>query len=312
MPNFWGFLIGFILWGAKAAFTSGTFEAIVYDELKAMGKEDAFTKVYGRTSSVATLAMGLAALLSVAAFQFGGYQLVLAICVISNAIATLALMTIKEVPIAKSTGETRMFDLTKKGIKDILGKKELLIIVVFTALIASISTPIEEYMSLLVVDAGLAVIYLGLFAAALSLMEMLGGLIADRFEKANEKLHYFLVILSGIMMLVAALLMNEITVLLLVLEAILNPVVGVIFEGKTQKLTSSEVRATTSSIRGFLSRLGSIIIILIVGFIAQYSSYKEAFIFLSSLSLIVGITFLVYTYLKISKQRRTKGTNLKS
>ena len=30
-PTFLGFLIGFILWGTKSAFTSGTFQALVFD-----------------------------------------------------------------------------------------------------------------------------------------------------------------------------------------------------------------------------------------------------------------------------------------
>src|ERR1700684_453103 len=33
-PHFWGFLVGLVLWGVKSAFTSGTFEALLYDELK--------------------------------------------------------------------------------------------------------------------------------------------------------------------------------------------------------------------------------------------------------------------------------------
>ena len=37
-PGFWGYLIGFILWGVKSALVSGTFEALLFDELKAEGR----------------------------------------------------------------------------------------------------------------------------------------------------------------------------------------------------------------------------------------------------------------------------------
>ena len=36
-PHFWGFLLGFVLWGTKSALSSGTFEALICDELKRFG-----------------------------------------------------------------------------------------------------------------------------------------------------------------------------------------------------------------------------------------------------------------------------------
>ncbi len=33
-PNFLGFLVGFLCWGIKSALTSGTLQALIYDELK--------------------------------------------------------------------------------------------------------------------------------------------------------------------------------------------------------------------------------------------------------------------------------------
>ena len=302
-PNFWGFFVGFILWGAKAAFVSGTLEAFIYDELKAMDKESLYTKIYGRLSSISTFSVGLAALLTFFVFNFGGYPLVLLTCVISNGIATLILFTMKEVPLTKSTGEKKMFKLAQNGFKEILNKKDLLIIVIFTALIAAIATPIDEYTNLLVVEAGLKVEFLGIFTAASSFLMILGGLIADKFENFNEKFHYFLVVLSGSLFLVAALLMNQITILLFLIEITFVPIVDVIFEGKSQKLISSEMRATVSSIRTFLGRIGSVIIIFIIGIISQSSGYKGGFIFLAALSLMIGIGFMGFSYFKEKKTR---------
>ena len=45
-PHFWGFLAGLVLWGVKSAFTSGTFEALLYDELKAQGRAHDYTRIY--------------------------------------------------------------------------------------------------------------------------------------------------------------------------------------------------------------------------------------------------------------------------
>ncbi len=52
-PGFWGFLLGFVLWGIKSALPSGTFE-LVYDELKRFGREAEFVKVNGRSLAFST------------------------------------------------------------------------------------------------------------------------------------------------------------------------------------------------------------------------------------------------------------------
>jgi len=47
-PEFWGFLVGFVLWGIEGALGSGAFEALVYDELKRFGRQDEYARVMGR------------------------------------------------------------------------------------------------------------------------------------------------------------------------------------------------------------------------------------------------------------------------
>lgn len=41
------FVCGFALWAISEAFTSGTEEGLIYDNLKSDGYEESFTKVYG-------------------------------------------------------------------------------------------------------------------------------------------------------------------------------------------------------------------------------------------------------------------------
>ena len=53
-PHFWGFLLGFVLWGTKSALSSGTFEALICDELKRFGHEADFVKVDGRSLAFCT------------------------------------------------------------------------------------------------------------------------------------------------------------------------------------------------------------------------------------------------------------------
>jgi MFS family permease len=47
-PDFTGYLLGFVLWGAGSSLVSGTAEAYVYDSLTAVGAQNSFARVYGR------------------------------------------------------------------------------------------------------------------------------------------------------------------------------------------------------------------------------------------------------------------------
>ena len=51
VPSFWGFLLGFVLWGVKTATQSGTFEALVYDEVTAQDRQDEYVRVIARAQS---------------------------------------------------------------------------------------------------------------------------------------------------------------------------------------------------------------------------------------------------------------------
>jgi MFS family permease len=50
-PSFWGYLIGFVLWGFMIACSSGATSAFLRSELEAKGKESKFTKYYGVTAA---------------------------------------------------------------------------------------------------------------------------------------------------------------------------------------------------------------------------------------------------------------------
>lgn len=73
-PSYWGFLTGFVLWGIKSALIHGTFEALVFDELKAEGEEGQYAKVMSRVRALAFLAILLASAAASLAVLLG-YQI---------------------------------------------------------------------------------------------------------------------------------------------------------------------------------------------------------------------------------------------
>jgi len=75
VPTFSGFATGFVLWGLSSALSSGTFQALAYDELVAVGARHQYARVIGIGTSAALAAMALATLLATPLVAVGGYVL---------------------------------------------------------------------------------------------------------------------------------------------------------------------------------------------------------------------------------------------
>jgi MFS family permease len=60
VPDFTGYLAGFVIWGASSSLVSGTAESYLYDALAGRGEGDAFARVYGRGMAAASLGIATA------------------------------------------------------------------------------------------------------------------------------------------------------------------------------------------------------------------------------------------------------------
>ena len=75
-PSYLGFALGFVLWGVAGALRSGTFEALLYDELTVRGESRAYARVIGYTRSASEFSAVLAILAATPLYLWGGYELV--------------------------------------------------------------------------------------------------------------------------------------------------------------------------------------------------------------------------------------------
>jgi len=90
-PTAAGFAAGFALWGLSSALSSGTFQALAYDELAAMGARNEYARVIGVGTSLALVAMAAATLLAAPLVALGGYALTgwvsVAVCAVQFLVA---------------------------------------------------------------------------------------------------------------------------------------------------------------------------------------------------------------------------------
>jgi MFS family permease len=76
VPSYGAFAAGFVLWGASGALMSGTFQALLYDELAACNAASHYARLMGWANSLAMVATLVGTALATPLFVVGGYTLV--------------------------------------------------------------------------------------------------------------------------------------------------------------------------------------------------------------------------------------------
>lgn len=288
--NFWGFLAGFILWGASSALTSGTKEALLYDELAKLEKLSLYAKINGRMEALG-LAATVIAYLTASALASYGYTPLLIASVAAQAASLLAIMLLPNSKRIESTGETGYFEYFKEGILNAVKQPAVILILVFIGLTAL--GAIDEYFSLLLREKNFDNSQIALWSAIITAFGIGGSLIAHKLE--NKKLPLELLLIFWVGLLFAALVFSGIaTPIFLGLFIMLYYILKVVFTARLQHVVTDKTRATTTSVGGFLEELFAIIAFGIVGFVAGEQNYQQSLKILVVVIVVASILFWIF------------------
>ncbi|MEV0334769.1 MFS transporter [Nocardia sp. NPDC050717] len=109
-PSFAGFGIGFVLWGIAGALASGTFEALIYDDLVARGEPSAYARIMGWTRAAQESTVLFAILAGAPLFALGGYALVGWVSVGVGVLHILTAVALPSPPVAISASAVDELD----------------------------------------------------------------------------------------------------------------------------------------------------------------------------------------------------------
>lgn len=298
MPDFWGFLIGFILWGIKSAFTSGTLESFVFDELKTRKQEDRYAQVLGRLQSLGYLAILFSGLGASLAVNFG-YSFVLAISIISLAISTMSIYLVPDVKAVTSTEEKKYFDLLRKGLRISIRNTSILRIIVFISLAQALFGALDEYWSIFANETGLAKSGLGIFFIMYGLVQVIASSIAYKFQNKSTLFFELLFLVNGVFLIMAAYFYTVPFLLLLLGLSFLFKLIDVVMQSKLQhQVKDEDVRATITSVKGFFVELAVLGLYLTVGLISKEFGYQSAFISIGFIISLIGLAYLGFNLIK--------------
>lgn len=108
-PTFAGFALGFLLWGIAGALESGTFEALIYDDLVARGEPSAYASIMGWARGAQEGTVLVAILAAAPLFAWGGFPLVGWVSVGIGVLHTLTAFALPAAP--RSISATAVDDL---------------------------------------------------------------------------------------------------------------------------------------------------------------------------------------------------------
>ncbi|MEV4411887.1 MFS transporter [Catellatospora sp. NPDC049609] len=259
-PTYPGFAIGFVLWGVRSAISSGTKEALLYDELRAIGAQARYTALAGRAATVAMLSMLAASALAAPAYAVGGYGLVAAASVLACLGSAAAALALPERPRAgevhEHAGLRAYLHTLRSGVAEVRADRRVWHVVLIAAAVPSLSA-LDEYGPLLVRDLGVATAGVPLVIAAMIAAMAIGSALAERW-RATPAAVGATIAAAGVCLAVGALAGGLWGLVPLAICFGLLQLTRVLTEAALQGAMSGRTRATVLSVAGFGAELGAL------------------------------------------------------
>ena len=252
-PAFPGFALGFVLWGLGGALSSGTLEALVFDELEAHGRSADYARVTGRAGTVAILAMLAATLLAAPAYAVGGYRLV---GLASIAVTTLGGLLALRLPETMGTGEGAdpYLRTLADGLREAVRDRRIAWAVAVAALVPGFSA-LDEYLPLLARDHGAPTPAVPLLFALTALAMAAGSALAARHPALGSR-PLAGVVTAAAILLAAGALIRDLSGMVAAAAAFgLLQFAMVQAETRLQHAITGRARSTVLSVAGFASEV---------------------------------------------------------
>lgn len=182
-PGFPAFAAGFVLWGAASAMQSGTLQALVYDELAAIGAEHGYQRLTA-TASVSGLvcaAVGTAA--GAPLYLLGGYLAVglasVGTALVAGGVALSFPPRPRVAPADGPSGILAWAAMLRSGVAEAARVPPVRRLVILAALLPSM-TALDEFFPLVALDAGASAALIPLLVLLPALGQVVGGGTAGR------------------------------------------------------------------------------------------------------------------------------------
>jgi len=282
--NFILIALAFFFCGLSYTFESGSGEALVYDSLIFLKKEDDYMKVNGKKevlfqlgSSISLFVGGYIAMVS--------FNLTFEITALFYFLALMVILLMHETPLAKRkkhhSFKDMMIEHYVKSTKVVFQSKRLLYLIIIGAMMAAPITVLFMYLQNYLNLLGYSYFIIGVLLGVHSLLAAFGGILAYKLEKKYQERKILIIVPLLMTVSFWLILVDEIIFLPFIFLGFLDSIFYVVLTGYINKIIPSETRATALSFSGLMFSIIMIIIFPIIGMIGDLYSLKISFFILA-------------------------------
>jgi MFS family permease len=267
-PTFAGFAAGFVLWGLSGALMSGTFEALLYDELSAVGATDAYAGLLGWANTAALAATLVATAVAAPLHAWGGYAAVgwvsVGVALVHGGLAW-SLPSAPKVEEADGTtgfdgGATflrRYLEMLRGGVGEATGRAPVCRLLVIAAALYGL-TAYDEYFPVVAGEHGASTEQAALLVALTVSGQLAGSALAGRMASVSRRGMTTIVASSAALIAMGALAGHPVGFLAIAAGYGLMESASIVAEAKLQDVITGPARATVTSLSGLVSEVGAL------------------------------------------------------
>ena len=259
--------------------------------LKQRGQADRYLQILGRARSMDAFAFLGAAGASAALAGFG-YGPLVAVSMASSILGVFAALALPKAPPAISGETIGHFQRIGDGLRLVAARRDVAAVILFAGLVWALGPGLQEFWPVFGQGVGLSLSTISLIVGVQFIIEAAANLAAHRLRGGRTAWLYGLFVLSGLMLVAAALWRQAPAMALLVAYSGVMRLLDAIFEGRLQSLIPSERRATIGAVKGLVVQAGMMSLFAGIGWAAHVSSYNTAFLACGIAVTLIGLAWL--------------------
>ncbi|MGN6576439.1 MAG: MFS transporter [Nocardioides sp.] len=264
-PGYAGFAAGFVLWGLSSALMSGTFEALVFEELDGAGQAASYPRLMGHAHALAMTANLLATVSAAPLMAWGGYALVgwtsVAIAVVQAALALTfprrgrpRAHAVHDLAVQTERIAVRYVAMLRAGVREASGATDVRRAVLIAAAVVGASA-YDEYFPLVARHHGVAAGTVPWLIGLVVLGQVVGTVLAGRTAAMRGKWMGWLLLGAALLISAGALVAPPLGfVAIAVGYGLLNNAM-VVSEARIQAVITGPARATVTSVAGLATEV---------------------------------------------------------
>ncbi len=275
-PAFWGYALGFVLWGIGSTLRSGAFEALLHDLLATDGRQSDFGRLYGRILAVGSVGVVLGEL-SGGLLISQGYDAVLLVSAALPLIATLPFaLFVHDPPKDEAASDAHYLALLRDGVREAIVNPAVRFIILAYGLLIVTFGVYDEFVAPTFREFGFSLAAVAYLCVIVLMAQSAGQWLADKFEHLTLGGLFGLIAISAAALILVPYSPGVLVVALIAGFFFMFGLSMTLFQARLQSEIQGASRATVTSVSGMADGIGAIVWYLIFGTMAEASGMAGA------------------------------------